>query len=316
MIESEVKKLVKEWLLGEFNRGFVRDEFLVEGRRIDFLAARWTDEGRQLDVVGVECKGEITPAALSVIVADQLSHYARRTPKVYLACSMPGEPRLQEIRTFCRVAGVGLIACGFSGRAVDDPPTKTTLRLDREQYLKDVRCRVAMFLAFERKFRGELGMGIHPAGGRIDWISTDQPLDRPQWNSFINPDDPHCFLGVNFDNANRLFRTTDLADLSNSMARLPIEARCEVQRVQFLGRGQRTWLPIRRAGAHIIADELLGVASLVDTLGKGESLSFTVGFPLWRSNEAFSQRVHQRQLEEAYEVLKPLWSSVGGEALD
>src|SRR2546425_11592971 len=111
-----------------------------------------------------------------------------------------------------------------------------------------------MFLTFREKFRSRLRLGLHPAGGRIDWISTDQPLDRPQWNSFINPEDPHCFLGVNFDNANRLFRTTDLANLSNSMTRLPIEASCQISRVLFLDAGSEHGY---RYGARLLASSLM-----------------------------------------------------------
>ena len=170
-----------------------------------------------------------------------------------------------------------------------------------------------MFLAFQEKFRDELRLGIRSEGGRTDWISTDHPLDRPQWNASINPDDPRCFLGVNVEKADRLFSSTDIHRLSDCMAQLPVDARCELSRVQFHGRRQRTWLPIRRAAARLVADELDGLANLVHTLDNRESLAYTVGFPLWGRNEAFSRQVHNARLDEAYKVLMPLYSAVGGE---
>lgn len=250
-----------------------------------------------------------------MIVAEQLAPYGRSIPKIYLACSMPSEERLQELTTFCRVAEVGFVAAA-ENLGERTHPGSVHPRLDSVRYIEDVRCRVAMFLAFQKKFRDELGLGIRKEGGRTDWISIDRPPDQPQWNATIHDGDSHCLLGVNLESAKRVFARIDMDRLANVQAQLPADVRCEISRVRFLGRNQRKWLPIRRAPAHMVADELDWLGSLAQTLDSGESLGYTVGFPLWARNEAASGHVHNEQLEAAYKVLKPLFEAISGRALD
>jgi hypothetical protein len=303
--ETKVKELVAKWL-GERGYQFVRSEFLLEGRRIDFVAARWTDDGHQLDIVGVECKGQITAIALSTIVAEQVTHFARNVPVIYLACSMPREEKLQDIMTFCRVASIGFLGVA---EHVGDPTEPGTINphLDWVRYMHDVRSRVVMFLEFEKKFGERFGSIL---GGRTDWISINRPQNQPQWNATIHPRDSHCFLGVNVENANRLFRVAAIDGLADCMARLPSAARCEIWRVRFLGRSQRVWLPVRRAPAQMVADELGWLSNLTRVLDAGESLAYTVGFPLWARDEVMSQHVHTERLDTAHEVLSPLYKMV------
>jgi len=283
-------------------------EFLLEGRRIDFLAGRWTHQDHQLDILGVECKGDITPTGLSTIVVEQLSHYVRSVPKIYLACSMPREERLQDFAAFCRVAGVGmLVADGLGAKCLGEAEGDVNIRLDSVRY-KEVRCRVAMFLAFTDKFGPQL------LGGRMHFISTKTALDRPQWNTFLNPDDTSCYLGVNVDNASHMIATMNSAAIAIRMRELPSAARCEVTRVQFLSRSQRAWLPLRLAAASEVASELDWLARLTQTLGKGQSLSLTIGVPLWRRNEVLSRQLHKSRMDEAHKVLEPLYLAMGAKS--
>src|SRR5206468_485451 len=111
-------------------------------------------------------------------------------------CSMPSEQRLQELTTFCRVAGVGFM--GVSDEVRDpEEPGNINPRLNWVRYMEEVRCRVAMFMEFQKKFRDELRLAIRKDGAGNDWTSTDRPLDRPQWNATIHSGDAQCFLGVN-----------------------------------------------------------------------------------------------------------------------
>ncbi len=73
---------------------------------LNFLAARWLDDGWRLDLLGVECKGETNSAEVWKITSEQLRRYARCVPVLYFACSVPRESRIAEFEALCNIAGV------------------------------------------------------------------------------------------------------------------------------------------------------------------------------------------------------------------
>src|SRR5207249_1843629 len=128
-------------------------EFPIEGGRLDYLGAQWDADGNELDVVGVECKGEATPGEVWRVANEQLYRYATCLPRQYFACSVPSVAVAQQFESLCQIAGVGFLACFDPGPAeasLSGHEPSIGLRVDPGTYLAQVRGPVVLFDTFSR----------------------------------------------------------------------------------------------------------------------------------------------------------------------
>jgi len=301
MNEAEVKERVKSWLAAN-DYELVRGEFGVEGGRLDFLGGGWPEQEYEIEVVGVECKGETHAGEVWRITNEQLGRYARCVPKLYFACSVARDEQREAFALLCQTAGVGFIGVGSGEPHVESPRRPVGWRLDWWRYMEEVRSRVALFLTFQDEFGRELMWGQ-------DWCATRELPDRAQWNAFVDRAEGCCYLGVNVENAKRMLGGLDLSEMAKVLGGLPRETRCRVERQVYFGVGKRVSMPVLTGTA-----SMLGVSDLEQVRGlcKDRAMSLWVGLPVWECRDAFGRALHRRRIEEAKDALRPLYSSMRG----
>ena len=297
MNEAAVKDRVRGWLKDE-GFDFIWPEFVIEGGRLDYLAARWLDDGQQLDLVGVECKGETNAAEVWAISNGQLAMYSRSIPRLYFACSRPRDAQMAAFTDLCRLSGVGFVGIDGTQAHAVEPPSNISTRLDSARYL-DVRCRSALFCAFEDSF------GKNWRGGE-NWRSTPEPNDRVQWSAWMEPAESRCYLAANLENARRAFHKMEPAIFGRMVGDLPAEARSGVLKHRQFGLGRRATVPISLSSARDIAEEMTYFTMLANQLTGRETLAFWAGLPIWSSDEVLSRSRHRKRMERARAHLDPI----------
>jgi hypothetical protein len=302
MNEAEVRKKVEAWLVDQDYKFVVR-EFGIEGGRLDFLGARWLEGGYEIEVVGVECKGETYAAEVWRIANEQLGRYGRCVPKLYFACSVANPNQGEEFAILCRTAGVGFIGVGSAGADVKHRPRDIGPRLDWVRYMEEVRSRVALFLAFEDVFGADQRRGQ-------DWCATNEPTDRAQWGAFVDRAKGRCYLGVNVENSKRMLRKLDLSEIAKVLGALPRETKCQVWRHVFFGPGRRASMPLLMGTASMLA---VGDLEHLRRVSSEQAVGLWVGLPVWDCGDALGRALHCERIRKAGDVLKPLYVCMGGQ---
>jgi len=301
MNETEVKKKVEAWLADK-RYTLVVPEFSIAGNRLDFLAARWLEGGYEITIVGVECKGETHAAEVWGIANEQLGRYARYVPKLYFACSTGKQAGQFEV--LCRAVGVGFIGVKPDGAELKhDPVGDVGPRLDWECYM-DVRVRVALFLAFEEVFGGELRLGQ-------DWCTRmgERP-DRVHWSGNFSRSEGRCYLNVNVEHSRYMFGESNLSEILRMVGELRQEAKCEAWLNVWVGPGRRAIMPLRMGSAGLLTmNELEHLKEVSST----KAIGFSISLPVWDRNQAFGQELHRQRIREAKEVLDALYKCMGGQ---
>lgn len=299
MNEGEVKERVQCWLAAE-QYDFITREFGIEGGRLDFLGARWLEGEYEIEVVGVECKGETHASEAWRIANEQLGRYARCVPRLYFACSVASADQREAFAVLCRTAGVGFIGIGSAEPDVTKPPRNIGSRLDWARYMEEVRSRVALFMTFKDEFGSDLRRGQ-------DWCSTSEPNDRTQWNAFVDRDESRCYFGVNVENSKRILRESDLSEIAKVLAGLPQETKCRVWRQVFFGLGRGVSMPLLMGTA-----SMLGVSELehLRSVSGDQPVSLWVGLPVWDCRDAFGRGLHRQRICRAKDALQPVYASM------
>jgi len=301
MNEAEVRKKVNAWLVDQDYK-FLAREFGIEGGRLDFLAARWLEREYEIEVVGVECKGETHAGEVWRIANEQLGRYARCVPKLYFACSVANAHQREEFAVLCRAAGVGFIGVGSAGADVKDPPRDIGSRLDWVRYMEEVRSRVALFLTFEDVFGADQRRGQ-------DWCWTNEPTDRAQWSAFVDRAEGRCYFGVNVENSKRMLRELDLSEIAKVLGALPRETKCQVWRHVYFGLGRRVSMPLLMGTASMLA---VGELEHLRRVSSKQTVGLWVGLPLWHCGDAWARALHGGRICEARDALKPLYLCMTG----
>jgi hypothetical protein len=293
MNEDAVKASVSAWLTPQ---GYAAlPEFVVAGGRLDFLGTRWIDDGRQLEVVGVECKGTPTAAEVWGITSEQLNRYTRIVPRLYFACFAPeGEPE-DGFAALCRIAGVGFLAVRESGVTVAHKPPDISTRFDPDGYTTQVRAPVVLRHAFRETFGPDVRLGT-------TWIATPEPNNSVQWNGYLDAARSAIYLGVNIENARQVLGKVDPAALVSVLSGIG-GATFSAGQDRYFGPGRRATIPILEANADAISPE--EVAYLID-LSARVPIHLTIGIPAWSLRETRQLSWYLEALAAARARLDPV----------